>query len=98
MIQQKYALNMIPGGVPVRVPVSQYDADSRGIVFNLYTGDLEFTVPDGAVVTCDGTKPDHKGVSVLCSYSGSGEAKRVFAGRRHLECAPEYHLHGSNHQ
>lgn len=73
MIQQKYVLNMVPGGSPVRVNVSQYDEDSRELVFGLYSGSGSgpaFTVPDGAVVTCDGTKPDGKGFSVLAAHDG----------------------------
>ncbi len=73
MIQQKYVLNMVPGGSPVRVHVSQYDEDSRELVFWLYSGSGSgpaFTVPDGAVVTCDGTKPDGKGFSVLADHNG----------------------------
>lgn len=73
MIQQKYVLNMVPGGSPVRVHVSQYDEDSRELVFGLYSGSGSgpaFTVPDGAVVTCDGTKPDGKGFSVLADHNG----------------------------
>lgn len=71
MIEQIYKLNLIPGGVPVRVPVSQYDAGSRDITFSLYSGGLAFTVPAGAVVTCDGAKPDRKGFSYLAAASGS---------------------------
>ena len=71
MITQPYKLNLIPGGVPVRVPVSQYDAGSRDITFSLYSGCAAFAVPAGAVVTCDGAKPDRKGFSYLATASGS---------------------------
>ena len=71
MITQPYNLNLIPGGVPVRVPVSQYDAGSRDITFSLYHGGTAFAVPAGTVVTCDGAKPDRKGFSYVCTYSGS---------------------------
>ena len=71
MITQPYNLNLIPGGVPVRVPVSQYDAGSRDITFALYSGGMAFVVPAEAVVTCDGAKPDRKGFSYVCGYSGS---------------------------
>lgn len=71
MITQTYTLNMIPGGAPVRVPVSQYDADSRGILFLLYGGVTPFPVPEGAVVTCDGTKSDKKGFSYPCDCQGN---------------------------
>ena len=70
MITQTYALNLIPGGVPVRVPVSQYDADSRELIFSLYCGNTLFSIPAGAVVTCDGIKPDRKGFSYPATVSG----------------------------
>lgn len=71
MITQPYKLDLIPGGVPVRVPVSQYDAGSRNIIFQLYYGGMVFSVPAGAVVTCDGSKPDRKGFSYVVTASGS---------------------------
>ena len=71
MITESYNLDLIPGGVPVRVPVSQYDAGSRDITFSLYSGGMAFAVPSNAVVTCDGAKPDRKGFSYVCGYSGS---------------------------
>lgn len=71
MITQPFKLNLIPGGVPVRVPVSQYDAGSRNITFSLYQGETAFSVPAGAVVTCDGAKPDRKGFSYVVTASGS---------------------------
>jgi hypothetical protein len=61
---------MIPGGVPVRVPVSQYDGGTRQLLFSLWHGNQSFIVPSGATVTCDGTKPDGKGFSVGAEYSG----------------------------
>ena len=70
MITQTYALNLIPGGVPVRVPVSQYDAGSRDITFSLYCGNTLFSIPTGAVATCDGIKPDRKGFSYPATVSG----------------------------
>ena len=65
MISQSYDLNMIPGGVQIRVPTSQYDAaGSRTLLFNLYYGrdgfGTVFTIPSGAAVYLDGTKPDGK--------------------------------------
>ncbi len=71
MITQSYCLDMIPGGMPVRVPVSQYDAGSRSLVFELHAGDQAFSIPAGAQVTCDGTKPDGLGFSCPAVYSGA---------------------------
>ena len=71
MINQNYVLDMVPGGMPVRVPVSQYDDASRDIVFSLIHSGVAFPVPAGADVTCDGTKPDKKAVMVPCAFDGS---------------------------
>ena len=57
MITQTYNLNLIPGGVPVRVPCSQRDAGSRTIVFKLYNGSEEFT-NSGVTGRIDGTRAD----------------------------------------
>lgn len=73
MITQTYNLNLVPGGIPVRVHASQYDAySSRKLIFHLYNGSTPFTVPTGAEVTCDGIKPDRKGFSyTVDSVSGN---------------------------
>lgn len=72
MINQKYNLDMIPGGsVPTIVHVSQYDAGSRHLTFELYSGGMLWDVPEGATVTIDGTKADHKAFSYIASASGS---------------------------
>ena len=71
MTTQTYNLNLIPGGSPVRVPVSQYDAGSRDIIFSLYSGSAAFSLPAGATVTVDGTKPDRKGFSYVTAASGN---------------------------
>lgn len=71
MLNQTYVLDMTPGGMPVRVPVSQYDDTSRDIVFSLVSNGTPFSVPPGADVTCDGTKPDSKAFMVPSAFSGS---------------------------
>ncbi len=73
MIDQTYYLPMVPGGIPVRVPVSQYDAGAgRNIIFTLIGPNSQaFEVPDGADVTCDGTKKDKKAFSYVVTADGS---------------------------
>lgn len=76
MISQTYDLNLIPGGIPIRVPVSQYDSgSSRSLIFNLYYGEegngQKFTIPTGSTITIEGTKPDNKSFSYAVTYSGS---------------------------
>lgn len=71
MITQEYDLNLVPGGPLVIVHVSQYDDDSRNIIFSLYSGIKKFDVPVSAKVTCNGTKKDNKGFSHEFAFSGN---------------------------
>lgn len=59
-VNQEHDLNMIPGGAPVKVNVSQHDGFSRSIYFYLYSGAEEFAVPSGCTVEIHGIKPDGK--------------------------------------
>lgn len=92
-VTQKYALNMIPSGAPVRVPVSQYDAGSRTISFDLYAGAERFSAPSGATAQINGTKPDGKSFSYEVSISGNSvsatitEQMTAAAGRVNCEIA-----------
>lgn len=61
---------MIPQSVPPIIHVSQYDKGQTWI-FNLFVGDIAFSVPAGATVTIQGTKPDHTGFQYPCTFSGS---------------------------
>ena len=70
MITQTYTLSLQPGGVPLRIPCVQRDANSRDISFDLTSGGVAFSPPDGAVVTIDGTKPDGKSFSTAGAISG----------------------------
>ena len=75
MINQTYILNMVPGGTPPRIHVSQYDTDSRELVFRLYSGESgngqAFSIPSDAIVTVEGTKSDRKGFSYFASADGN---------------------------
>lgn len=71
MITQTCRINMVPGGMPPIIHVSQYDAGSRDLTFELYNGAMPWTAPSGATVTIDGTKPDKKAFSVAATISGS---------------------------
>lgn len=71
IVTQNYDLDMIPGDVPLIVPVKQYDNTSRQIQFTLYSGSNAFILQSTASVRCDGTKPDGNGFSETCSYSGN---------------------------
>lgn len=73
MTEQAYRLNLIPfyDGIPDPVNVSQYDAGSRTLKFELWNGSAAFTVPSGSTVYIEGTKPDQHGFSYPASFSGS---------------------------
>lgn len=71
MITQTYTLSLQPGGAPLRIPCVQRDANSRDITFDLTSGGVAFSPPDGAVITIDGTKPDGKSFSAAGTISGS---------------------------
>lgn len=71
MIVQTINLNLIPGGVLPRINVSQYDKGSRTLLFNLYNGNVAYTIPVDATVNIQGTKADKTGFQYACTFSGS---------------------------
>lgn len=71
MITQTYTLSLQPGGAPLRIPCVQRDANSRDITFDLTSGGVAFSPPDGTVATIDGTKPDGKSFSAAGTISGT---------------------------
>ena len=70
MITQNKNLNLIPGGVPQIVNVSQYDK-GQTLNFAIYDQGTLFTIPTGAEVSIQGTKPDGHGFAYSCTFSGS---------------------------
>ena len=70
-ITQEINLNLIPGAIPPRISVSQYDDASRSLVFRLYNGAVSFTPGSGTTVQIRGTKPDNKGFEYAANLSGS---------------------------
>lgn len=71
MTTQIIKLNLIPGGVMPVVYASQYDNQTNALVFELYNGDEPFTVPSGAAVLINGTKPPVDGQVTGFSYSAA---------------------------
>ena len=63
MITQTLQLNLVPKGVWPRLYVSQYDAGSRTLTFEIYNGDQRFTLTSGTTAKIQGTKPDRHGFS-----------------------------------
>lgn len=70
MTSQTLDLNLIPKGISPRLYVSQYDKGQTWL-FDIYAGDDPFTIPNGAVVTIQGTKPDGTGFAYTCTKSGN---------------------------
>ena len=66
MLTRQIPLDMSPGEVCPVVHVSQYDAGSRTLVFQLMSRDGEIVLPSGTQAEIRGTKPDGHG------FSGSG--------------------------
>jgi len=91
MLTQTYDLNLTPGGVPLHIDVSQYDAASRTLVFNLFSADGVVSFPTGTAAEIRGTKPDGNGFSYAASISGSTvtfvvtEQMAAVAGKVHCE-------------
>lgn len=67
MATREIVVNMVPGGVTPVIHVSQYD-DGYGITANLIENSGTYTVPIGATVSIEGTKPDGHGYAYLCTY------------------------------
>ena len=61
-IVHTYDLDIVPGGVGVVVPLSQYDSDFQ-LVFNLFASTGTFTIESGTTATIRGTKLDGTGFS-----------------------------------
>lgn len=71
MVSQEINLNLIPGGVPPVVNVSQYDKGSRVLKLHLYLGTEEYQIPEGTMACIQGTKLDGTGFLYVCEYAGN---------------------------
>ena len=71
MIEQAYDLNLIPGGVPIIVNVSQADAGTRTLKFNVFNRNELYTIPSDVKAEVVGTKQDHHCFINECMMSGS---------------------------
>lgn len=72
MIAQVTDLNLIPGGVLPVVNVSQYDEQNGSLIFNLYNGDVPYTIPANTSGLINGQKPDKNVFSYpVAALSGS---------------------------
>lgn len=57
-IYQEVELSLTENLIPTTVHVKQFDHKARQIRCALYSNSVEYTIPDGAIVSCTGTRPD----------------------------------------
>lgn len=57
-ITQAVELSLTENLVPPIVHVKQFDNNARKIRCTFYDGAVEYTMPDGAILSCSGTRPD----------------------------------------
>ena len=63
MLTLTLPLSLSPNTPPLRIPVAQNDSQSRTLIFRLTAPTGAPNLPDGAIVTMDGTTPDGKSFS-----------------------------------
>lgn len=72
MTKQTVNINIIAGSAKPVVHVSQYDHDAGALVFNIYDGDTEFSIPPDATIIMQGTKPNKQFFLYQCDgFSGN---------------------------
>lgn len=71
MIQHRKNLNLIPGRVPERIKVNQFDHDKNALEFTIYNGASLFVAPSGATVMIEGHKADGTGFQYEAVIEGS---------------------------
>ena len=71
MAHRRYKkLDVVPGGEPVRINVSQGDALSRTLTFSFFASSGELEIPSGASVTLKGRKPDGSEIDLPGTLEG----------------------------
>ncbi len=69
MLKRTYELDMVPGGIPLSIHLSQYDSDVQ-LVFELYASQGELNIPSsGVTAEIRGTKLDGNGISAEGTFS-----------------------------
>lgn len=68
MLRRTYELDMVPGGIPLSIHLSQYDSDVQ-LIFQLYASQGALAIPDtGVTAQIRGTKLDGNGISAECTF------------------------------
>ena len=69
MLVRTYDLDVVPGGVPLNIHLSQYDSDVT-LIFRLYSSEGILDVPStGVTAMIKGTKLDGNGISADADYA-----------------------------
>ena len=76
MITHIYDLDVVPGAVPVVVPLKQY-SDDVILVFNVFSRFGVLELGAGVTVAIRGTKPDGNGISINVSLNGNAVTVQV---------------------
>ncbi len=58
IIRQEIDLSLTENLIPAVVHIRQYDSTAKQIACNIYVGGAAYTLPDDAVVSVSGTRPD----------------------------------------
>ena len=75
MLVRPFSLDMVPGGVPLLIHVSQYDSDQQ-LALSLFSSQGTLVVPPtGVTAAIRGTKLDGNGISNACTVS---KTNRIF--------------------
>lgn len=72
MVVENLRIDVTPGGVPLVIHVSQYDAGLRQFVFTPYDKGVAMAKIAGATVAVEATKPDGYAVQHPCTYNNDG--------------------------
>ena len=68
MLRRTYELDMVPGGIPLSIHLSQYDSDVQ-LTFQLYASQGTLAIPEtGVTAQIRGTKLDGNGISADCTF------------------------------
>ena len=69
MLERPFSLDMVPGGVPLVIHISQYDSDQK-IMLALFSSQGKLEVPQNDITAAiRGTKLDGNGISNSCTLS-----------------------------
>lgn len=78
LIEQNYNLDLVPSGKPMVVNVSQYDKDSRRLVFNLFNGGVAYAPETGTAAYIMGSKPDQTGFIYGMTVEGTKASVDIY--------------------